>query len=50
VVFWQIHRFVVVKVSVIDKVKKDLSGKMQVVIEGQKFPVIRAMQVKFNHY
>jgi len=45
--FWQIHRSVVVRVSEIEKVKKEITGKMYVFIAGTKLPVSRAMQNKF---
>lgn len=46
--FWQIHRSTVVNVAAIDRVKKDLTGKMTVMIEGQKLPVSRASQTLFK--
>ncbi|SIO94751.1 LytR/AlgR family response regulator transcription factor [Vibrio spartinae] len=45
--FWQIHRSIVVRVSEIEKVKKEITGKMYVLISGNKLPVSRAMQSKF---
>ncbi|MGL5762163.1 MAG: LytTR family DNA-binding domain-containing protein, partial [Plesiomonas shigelloides] len=46
--FWQIHRAVVVNVAQIDKVKKDLTGRMFVHIGEQKLPVSRAQQGLFK--
>lgn len=46
--FWQIHRSTVVNVAAIDKVKKDLAGRMNVVIAGKKLPVSRASQGLFK--
>ena len=46
--FWQIHRSTVVNVSAIDKVRKELAGRMSVLIAGTRLPVSRAMQVKFT--
>ncbi|NOH95946.1 LytTR family DNA-binding domain-containing protein [Vibrio sp. 99-70-13A1] len=46
--FWQIHRSTVVKVSSIQKVKKDFSGQMSVHIEGRKLPVSRSSQALFK--
>ncbi|MGF1709422.1 LytTR family DNA-binding domain-containing protein [Vibrio kagoshimensis] len=46
--FWQIHRSTVVKVSSIQKVKKDFSGQMLVHIEGRKLPVSRSSQTLFK--
>lgn len=46
--FWQIHRSTVVNVASIEKVKKDFTGKMSVLIEGDKLPVSRAMQSQFT--
>ncbi|SHO58886.1 LytR/AlgR family response regulator transcription factor [Vibrio quintilis] len=47
--FWQIHRSTVINVAAIEKIKRDLSGKISVIIGGQKLPVSRAMQGKFLH-
>lgn len=46
--FWQIHRSTIVNVSAIEKVKKQITGKMVVVIGKVKLPVSRAMQGKFT--
>lgn len=46
--FWQIHRSTIVNVSAIEKVKKQITGKMTVMIGHEKLPVSRAMQGKFN--
>tara|TARA_Y100001956_G_C4126708_1_gene190513 strand:+ start:953 stop:1744 length:792 start_codon:yes stop_codon:yes gene_type:complete len=46
--FWQVHRSTIVNVSAIEKVKKEFTGKMVVLVGGEKLPVSRAMQVKFN--
>ncbi|CAM3797977.1 Transcriptional regulatory protein YehT [Vibrio aerogenes CECT 7868] len=47
--FWQIHRSTVIHVAAIEKIKRDISGKISVIIGGQKLPVSRAMQGKFLH-
>ena len=46
--FWQVHRSSVVNVSMIDKVKKDFTGKMVAVIGDDSIPISRAMQSKFT--
>ncbi|WP_159650569.1 LytR/AlgR family response regulator transcription factor [Vibrio atypicus] len=46
--FWQIHRSTIVNVSVIEKVKKEFTGKMVAVVDGEKLPISRAMQARFN--
>jgi DNA-binding LytR/AlgR family response regulator len=46
--FWQIHRSTVVNVAAIEKVNKDLTGKMSVIIDGQKLPVSRTAQGLFK--
>ncbi len=46
--FWQIHRSTIVNVSAIEKVKKQITGKMVVVIGKVRLPVSRAMQGKFT--
>ncbi|MGX1926723.1 LytR/AlgR family response regulator transcription factor [Vibrio sp. NH-7] len=46
--FWQIHRSTIVNVSAIERVKKEFTGKMVVIVGGEKLPVSRAMQAKFN--
>lgn len=46
--FWQIHRSTVVNVATIEKVKKDLTGRMSVIIDGQKLPVSRTAQSLFK--
>ncbi|WP_139159048.1 LytR/AlgR family response regulator transcription factor [Vibrio sonorensis] len=48
--FWQIHRSTLVNVSAISKVKKELTGKMSLIIGEEKLPISRAMQSKFNHH
>ena len=45
--FWQIHRSVIVNVSAIDKVRRDMTGKMLVMVQSHSLPVSRAMQGKF---
>jgi DNA-binding LytR/AlgR family response regulator len=47
--FWQIHRSTAVNLHAIDKIKRDLTGKMYVLIADRKLPVSRAMQGKFLH-
>ncbi|WP_443088809.1 LytR/AlgR family response regulator transcription factor [Vibrio sp. M250220] len=47
--FWQIHRSTIVNVSAVEKVKKVITGKMVVVIGGEKLPVSRAMQSQFTN-
>ncbi|NVD08942.1 response regulator transcription factor [Vibrio sp. JPW-9-11-11] len=47
--FWQIHRSTIVNVAAIEKVNKVITGKMVVVIEGDKLPVSRAMQSQFTN-
>lgn len=39
--FWLIHRSTIVNVSAIDKVKKEITGKMFVLIQGRKLSVSR---------
>ena len=46
--FWQIHRSTVVRVAAIEKVKKEFTGKMVAVLAGEKLPISRPMQSKFN--
>lgn len=46
--FWQIHRSTVVNVATIEKVKKDLAGRMSVIIDGHKLPVSRTAQSLFK--
>lgn len=46
--FWQIHRSTIINVSAVEKVKKVITGKMVVVIEGNQLPVSRAMQGQFT--
>jgi DNA-binding LytR/AlgR family response regulator len=46
--FWQVHRSTVVNVASIEKVSKDLAGKMSVFIGAIKLPVSRAMQAQFK--
>ncbi|MBN3493847.1 LytR/AlgR family response regulator transcription factor [Vibrio neptunius] len=46
--FWQVHRSSVVNVSMIDKVKKDFTGKMVAVMGDDSIPISRAMQSKFT--
>ncbi|MCL9776266.1 LytR/AlgR family response regulator transcription factor [Vibrio methylphosphonaticus] len=46
--FWQIHRSTLINVNRLDKVKKDITGKMFVYIAGTKLPVSRAMQSLFR--
>jgi DNA-binding LytR/AlgR family response regulator len=48
--FWQIHRSTVVNVSAIDKVRKDLRGRMEVSIGSARLPVSRAMQSQFSNH
>ncbi|MFP1786198.1 LytR/AlgR family response regulator transcription factor [Lonsdalea quercina] len=45
--FWQVHRSVVVNVNAIEKIKRDCTGKMQLIIDGIVLQVSRAMQNKF---
>ncbi|MGL4830155.1 MAG: LytR/AlgR family response regulator transcription factor [Vibrio sp.] len=46
--FWQIHRSLVVNVAKIDKVTRDLNGKMWVHIDRIQLPVSRALQHLFK--
>ncbi|CCN36903.1 putative Response regulator of the LytR/AlgR family [Vibrio nigripulchritudo MADA3029] len=46
--FWQIHRSTIVSVSRISKVRKDLTGRMYVVIGQKELPVSRASQSLFK--
>jgi len=46
--FWQIHRSTAVNVAKIDKVKKEFTGKMYVLIGPDKLPVSRALQAQFK--
>ncbi len=46
--FWQIHRSTIISVSAIDKVKKDLGGRMFVIIGCCGLPVSRACQHLFK--
>jgi len=46
--FWQIHRSSIVNVRMIEKVKKDFTGKMYVQVKGVKLPVSRACQALFK--
>ncbi|MGF1750968.1 LytR/AlgR family response regulator transcription factor [Vibrio cionasavignyae] len=46
--FWQIHRSTLINVERLDKVKKDITGKMYVYIADNKLPVSRAMQSLFR--
>lgn len=46
--FWQIHRSTVVRVAAINKVKKDFTGQMSVLIEGNKLPISRSSQSLFK--
>lgn len=46
--FWQIHRSTVVRVAAVEKVKKEFTGKMVAILAGEKLPISRAMQSKFN--
>ncbi|MGB6293779.1 MAG: LytTR family DNA-binding domain-containing protein [Vibrio anguillarum] len=46
--FWQIHRSTAVNVAKIDKVKKEFTGKMYVLIGHDKLPVSRALQAQFK--
>src|SRR5471030_1064090 len=45
--FWQVHRSVVVNVNAIEKIKRDCTGKIQLIIGGNALQVSRAMQNKF---
>ncbi|ANI84333.1 LytR/AlgR family response regulator transcription factor [Kosakonia oryzae] len=45
--FWQVHRSVVVNVNAIEKIKRDCTGKIQLIIGGHVLQVSRAMQNKF---
>lgn len=46
--FWQIHRSLLVNVGKIDKVTRDLNGKMWVHIDRVQLPVSRALQHLFK--
>lgn len=46
--FWQIHRSCVVNVSAIEKVKKGITGQMQVIIDEHLLPVSRSAQPLFK--
>ncbi|ENO8417375.1 response regulator transcription factor [Vibrio mimicus] len=46
--FWQIHRSVAVNVAKIDKVTRDLTGRMWVHIDHVQLPVSRALQHLFK--
>ncbi|OLQ74291.1 DNA-binding response regulator [Photobacterium proteolyticum] len=46
--FWQIHRSTVVNVSAIDKVHKDFTGRLSVLIGKNKLPVSRSAQSLFK--
>ncbi len=46
--FWQIHRSTIVNVSAIDKVNKDFTGRLSVLIGGYKLPVSRSAQTLFK--
>jgi len=45
--FWQIHRSIVVNVDAIEKIKRNCTGKMHVLISGHSLQVSRSMQNKF---
>ncbi|EHS5725363.1 LytR/AlgR family response regulator transcription factor [Escherichia coli] len=45
--FWQVHRSVVVNVNAIEKIKRDYTGKIQLIIGGHVLQVSRAMKNKF---
>ncbi|KJY82761.1 chemotaxis protein CheY [Vibrio galatheae] len=47
--FWQIHRSTIVNVSAVEKVKRVITGKMEVVIGNTKLPISRAMQSQFTN-
>ncbi|WP_425244289.1 LytTR family DNA-binding domain-containing protein [Vibrio gelatinilyticus] len=42
--FWQIHRSTVIHLPYVDKVKKDITGKLNVCITNKKLPVSRSLQ------
>ncbi|WP_087025667.1 LytR/AlgR family response regulator transcription factor [Thaumasiovibrio subtropicus] len=46
--FWQIHRSTVVNAAMIDKVKKDFSGRMSVFVGDKKLAVSRSAQSLFK--
>ncbi|MFH0261467.1 LytR/AlgR family response regulator transcription factor [Vibrio mediterranei] len=46
--FWQIHRSTMINLHKLDKVKKDLTGKMNAYVAGSKLPVSRALQHLFK--
>ncbi|MGR5094448.1 LytR/AlgR family response regulator transcription factor [Vibrio maritimus] len=46
--FWQIHRSTMINLHKLEKVKKDLTGKMNAYIAGHKLPVSRALQHLFK--
>ena len=47
--FWQVHRSIIVNVNAIEKIKRDCTGKIQLIIGGHVLQVSRAMQDKFLH-
>ncbi|EGU46967.1 response regulator [Vibrio ichthyoenteri ATCC 700023] len=46
--FWKIHRSTVVRVAAIEKVSKDFTGRMFVLMQQHKLPVSRAQQSLFK--
>ena len=46
--FWQIHRSTIVNVSTIDKVHKDFTGRLSVLVGKHKLPVSRSAQALFK--
>jgi DNA-binding LytR/AlgR family response regulator len=46
--FWQIHRSTVIHLPYVDKVKKDITGKVNVYIANKKLPVSRSLQHLFK--
>ncbi|MCG8475794.1 MAG: LytTR family DNA-binding domain-containing protein, partial [Cytophagales bacterium] len=42
--FWQIHRSTAINISAVDLVRKEMAGRMYVMIAGTRLPVSRAMQ------
>ncbi|GAL33859.1 response regulator [Vibrio maritimus] len=46
--FWQIHRSTMINLHKLEKVKKDLTGKMNAYVAGSKLPVSRALQHLFK--
>lgn len=46
--FWQIHRSTMINLHKLEKVKKDLTGRMNAYVAGSKLPVSRALQHLFK--